>query len=466
MGKGKLGRRGRVFQDLFGPDFNPVQLLIVAVDVAKTQPKAAAFDYFGAPLGESFFFTPDHRGVEKVCAMADEIANRTGKRFMVFGIENTGHYQEPIVAGLREHKRLVMPVNAITTREERKSLLDYSKTDDLDLYAIAAAVAGGKVTFGQPPEGCQARLRFLTRTRRRCVLERAKALTDLHTLLDHFWPALQGVPEVVDGKPKLSPIFELKSHQALAFLRQVKTPAQALALGPEGLTRLSRETHLRLGRHQINLILQAAALAPKTDESLLALYVEQMDNLLDKTESLGKRIEQLEIQSEEILVDTPGVLLLSTPGIGLVTAAEFMAEVGLAVHRYPSASAIIKLAGTNPVPDESGKRRGRMRISRQGNPHLRELVFTMGRNLSELYPNPYFEAFRARLAHLTTNQKRIAVGNKFIRVAYAMLTKTELFAPKTWQGPPLTDDPLRKLKPENRPRAKVTLERLLRKEQP
>ncbi|MCL6614427.1 MAG: IS110 family transposase [Firmicutes bacterium] len=464
MGKGKLGRRGRVFQELFGPDFNPVQLIVIAIDVAKTRPKAAAFDYFGVPLGESFFFTPDQRGIEKVCATADEIANKAGKRFMVFGLENTGHYQEPIVAGLREHNRLVMPINAITTHEERKSLLDYSKTDDLDLYAIAAAVTGGKVTFGRPPEGVQARLRFLTRTRRSCVLERAKAFTDLHTLLDHFWPALQGVPEVVDGKPKLSTIFDLKSDQALAFLRQVKTPAQALALGAEGLARLSLDKRLRLGRRRIGLILQAAELAAKTDESLLALYVEQLDNLLDKIESLGKRIEQLEDQSEEILADTPGVLLLSTPGVGRVTAAEFMAEVGLAIDAYPSASAIIKLAGTNPVPAESGTRRGRMRISKQGNPHLREIVFTIGRNLTELNPNPYFAAFRARLTRLTTNQQRIAVGNKFARVAYAMLTKAELFAPRTWQGPPLANNPLCKLKPQNRAKAQATLERLLRKE--
>lgn len=463
MGKDKLGRRGRVFQELFGPDFNPVQLMVIAIDVAKTQPKTAAFDYFGTRLGESFFFTPDERGVEKVCAMADEIANRTGKRFVVFGLENTGHYQEPIVTGLRNRHRSVMPINAITTHEERKALLDYSKTDDLDLHAIAAAVTGGKVTFGRPPEGLQAQLRFLTRTRRSCVSERAKAFIDLHTLLDHFWPVLQGVPELVDGKPKLNPVFDLKSDQAITFLQEVKTPAQALALGVEGLARLAREKHLRIGRRRIRLILQAAELAPKTDEALLTLYVEQLNNLLDKIEGLTKRIEQLETQSEEILADTPGVLLLSTPGVGLVTAAEFMAEVGLAIHSYPSAAAIIKLAGTNPVPVESGTRRGPMRISRQGNPRLRELVFTIGKNLTELNSNPYFMTFRARLARLTVNQQRIAVGNKFIRVAYAMLTKAELFAPKTWQGPPLTDDPLRKLKPQNRPKAQATLERLLRK---
>ena len=464
MGKGKLGRRGRLFQDSFGQDFNPAQLTIVAIDVAKTQPKAAIFDYFGTPLCESFFFTPDHRGVEKIRNMADEIANKAGKRFTVFGIENTGHYQEPIVAGLRERNCLVMPINAITTHEERKALLDYSKTDDLDLYAIASAVAGGKVTLGKPPQGCQAQLRFLTRTRRSHVLERAKAYTDLHTLLDHFWPALQGIPEVADGKPKLSPIFDLKSDQALAFLRHVKTPAQALELGAEGLAKLSRDKGLRLGQRRIGLILQAAELAAKTDAPLLALYIEQLDNLLNKIGSLGERIGRLESQSEEILADTPGVLLLSAPGIGQVTAAEFMAEAGLAIHGYPSASAVIKLAGTNPVPDNSGKHCGRMRISKQGSPHLRELVYTIGKNLSELHPNPYFNAFRERLVGLTTNQKRIAVGNKFIRVAYAMLTRGEIFSPKTWLGPPLAVDPLRKLEPKNRAKAKATLARLLRKE--
>lgn len=161
---------------------------------------------------------------------------------------------------------------------------------------------------------------------------------------------------------------------------------------------------------------------------------------------------------ETILVRTRGVLLLSTGQIGVVTAAEFMAEVGLKINDYSSGSAVIKLAGTNPVPDESAGHKGQMKISHQGSPWLREVVYTIGTNLSEgRYTNPYFVKFRTQLSCRFTKQKRIAVGNKYVRVAFAMLTKGELFNPETWSGPCLTVDPLHKLRASNREIARQTM---------
>jgi hypothetical protein len=69
MGKSKLGLRGQLFQNL-GEGFEPNQLLILAIDSAKYQPKAAVFTYFGEMVHNSFFFTPDRRGVEELCKVA------------------------------------------------------------------------------------------------------------------------------------------------------------------------------------------------------------------------------------------------------------------------------------------------------------------------------------------------------------------------------------------------------------
>jgi transposase len=459
MGKGKLGLRGRLFHDILGEGFSPEQLLIMAIDTAKFQPKTAIFSYFGEMLHNSFFFTPDRYGIDELCKTAEKVLRDTKKQKLIFGVENTGHYHEIIVRLLKERNQIVMLINANTTAQERKSLLDYSKNDDLDLYAIASAIAGGKVIYNQGNSDHQAKLQFLTRTRRTLVRERSLALITIRTILDHYWPQLQGVVKVINSKPTIEKVFEdLSVPMFISFLRLLPTPADVLALGTDGLLEFSHKHQLRLGINRVDLIMQASRLAEPVSENLLQLYVQYVKELLDDLERLNRRIESFEEQMEALLVRTRGILLLSTGQIGVVTAAEFMSEVGLKIDKYSSSLAVIKLAGTNPVPDESAGHKGQMKISDQGNPWFREVVYTIGKNLSEgRYTNPYFAKFRNQLSCRFPKQKRIAVGNKFIRVAFAMLTKGEQFNPETWDGPCLTVDPLRKLRAINREVASQTM---------
>jgi transposase len=461
MGKARLGQRGRLFKNLFGEDFEPRSILIAVIDTSKTEPKFRMFDYFVEPFGESFFFTPDERGVTQVIEAVTETVKQTGKKHVIYGIENTGHYHQPIMSLLQSKGKKTFLINSVTTNEERKSILDYSKTDDIDLYAIAAAVAGGKVMTQVTPSLNEQELQFLTRTRRTLVRERSKYYTMLHTLLDHYWPYIQGIPEVNDGKPTLLRIFsDTWNELAINFLSHVNSPNQALELGEAGLRKLSKTEKMSLGKRRIALILKSAELAPKVNEVILKRYIEHLQVLLGNITRLSEQIASIEYRSEEIIADSPGVLLLSIPYIGLVTATEWMAEIGFKLSQFSSAAAVIKMAGTNPVPNESAKHRGQMKISKQGNKYFRASNYLIGKNLIQGKGNAYFKAFAERLKGKHFKAIRIAVGNKFIRVAFAMLTQHKLFAPPGW-GSDLAMDPLQKIRPEFREKARKTLARLL-----
>lgn len=461
MGKSRLERRGKLFFDLFGENFSPHEIAITAIDVGKTHTVAGVFGYFGEVLHDSFLLTPDRRGVDLLCRVAEETAARCGRKHIVYSFEHTGHYHEPVVALLRERNCTVLPLNAVTTKKEKESDLDRSKTDEIDIHYIAAAVSAGKVVTDRPLRPEEEELRYVSRHRRRLVQRRANAFVELHVLIDHYWPAFQGLPEVVDGKAHVERIFaKTWPERALKFLKHVSTPAEALALGEAGLSELSRRERLALGTRRIRLILRAAELAPKVPESLLEQYVEQLRSALDAIEKLNVHIEALEDRCQELLVNTRGVLLLTMPQVGAVTAAEYMAEIGFLVPSLHSASAVIKLAGTNPLPHQSGNRRWMRKISKQGVAHYRTLTWQLGDNLYYGKGNPYFQVFGRRLTHLKPKQLRIAVGNKAHRVIFAMLKNGEVFAPKTWTGPSLTMNPLRKLKPCYQERAREQLLRL------
>ena len=66
--------------------------------------------------------------------------------------------------------------------------------------------------------------------------------------------------------------------------------------------------------------------------------------------------------------------MLSVPGVGLVTVAGFLAEVG-DLAGYDNPRQIQKLAGLNLKENSSGKHKGRTTISKRGRPKLRSLLF-------------------------------------------------------------------------------------------
>lgn len=96
---------------------------------------------------------------------------------------------------------------------------------------------------------------------------------------------------------------------------------------------------------------------------------EHLDFLSRQIGEVEAEIESLSHKSTEL---APAMeLLTSIPGIGPLTAACFLAEVG-DIHRFGHVNDLIAFAGLNPTQHESGTSvRRRQQISKVGNRHLR-----------------------------------------------------------------------------------------------
>ncbi len=66
--------------------------------------------------------------------------------------------------------------------------------------------------------------------------------------------------------------------------------------------------------------------------------------------------------------------LLAIKGVGVITVAGFIAEVG-DIRRFKSPKQIQKYAGLELVENSSGKHKGRSRISKRGRQKLRRILF-------------------------------------------------------------------------------------------
>lgn len=163
---------------------------------------------------------------------------------------------------------------------------------------------------------------------------------------------------------------------------------------------------------------------------------------------LDNQREELEKEIEALFLETDGAIILSVPGVGVISGAELYAEMG-DITKFDHAGQLIKMAGTNPIVKQSGDRKpAYYAISKQGRKSFRNAVYQIGRSLSVNNPDmeEKYNALKERGKH--AKQAYIALGNRMIRLAFSMIKHQALY--KTNQSNyTLVDQITRKLRPEN-----------------
>jgi transposase len=424
------GKKGSQFSSQLR-GVNLERVLIVAIDAAKYFQKALLCNYFGDVIEKPFFFGVNQEGMDLLCKKIINAKKKIQSERVFIGVEATGHYYEDIVRELGKRGLKVTIINAATTYEERSSALNWSKTDDLDLYAIAHALIQNKGMENKLPEGDYRQLMVITRARRNEVRKRAKVKVQIRTLMDQIWRDYQGYVEIKNNKPKKTHIFsDLWGKSSLFFMEYYPHPSDILAVGSDSLREAARVRKIRVSSTTIQTLMhvaQASIVKPKKEIKAELLLLKMA---IQDLKRLNENINLLEKEIEQILLQTDGRLLLGVQGIGVVTAAEFYSELGDISH-YDHAGQLIKKAGTNPIIIQSGGAKGFYgRISKQGNAHLRFMVYTVGKSLAQHNPDlrPYYEKLKERGKH--ARKAFIALGNKFIRIAFSMLKQKKPYESK------------------------------------
>lgn len=148
---------------------------------------------------------------------------------------------------------------------------------------------------------------------------------------------------------------------------------------------------------------------------------------------LDQEITQIEQEIADFVDSQPALgedvqLLLSIPGIGLLTAVRFLAEVE--VSRFRQASQVAAYAGLVPREFSSGSSvHKQARLSKLGNRHLRNAFYMPA--LSAQRFNPLVLALAQRLAERGKAKMTIvgAVMRKLIHLAFGVLKTRTPFNP-------------------------------------
>ena len=142
----------------------------------------------------------------------------------------------------------------------------------------------------------------------------------------------------------------------------------------------------------------------------------------DILELVNKQLEEIKERMGNILADLDiGKYLLSVNGLGVVTVAMLLGEIGDPL-RFDDAKQISRLAGYNLIEDSSGKNKSGTAISKRGRKNLRRVLYqislTMVATNSEM--KKLYHYLKTRKENpLKKMQALVVIGKKVLSLIYA-----------------------------------------------
>lgn len=146
------------------------------------------------------------------------------------------------------------------------------------------------------------------------------------------------------------------------------------------------------------------------------------------------RISNLDVQIAEMLKQDPDVKrLLTIPGVGKNMVSAILPA--LRAIKFHSKYAMDSYLGIDLIPNDSGPRKGRKRMSKQGDKYARRMLFMSGLAATKSKAwNPYYSSLLAD-KKLQKIQAVNALGRKILHTVYGVYTtKTEFDPAKLTPG--------------------------------
>ena len=390
--------------------------MVVGIDVGSVKHYFRAFNWRGIELTKKPIpFSNSMEGFTAFSAEVVRLMEQNGLEEAMVGFEPTGHYWFNLgqfLSGKNIKFVMVNPLHVNKTKELDDN--SPSKNDCKDPRVIANLVREGRYFFTYMPTGVFAELRNASNRRFVLTEELIRTKNRLQKWIAVYFPEYKGIYTHIDAKG------------GMLVLKTAPTPEEIIKLGVDGVIQIWKEAKLRGNGHKkAMLIVNAASQSIGLTEGLEEARMEIQD-LIEDYELQMKRLEKVNSLIENLCKQIKYVdKLLEIKGIGIITVAGFIAEVG-DITRFNNAKELQKLAGLELVADSSGKHNGKTRISKRGRKRLRYLlvqaaVSVIGKNDEFRQIHEYYTTRKNN--PLKKMQSLIAVACKLIRVFYVILTK-------------------------------------------
>jgi transposase len=358
-------------------------MLFCGIDVAKHKHAVLVVDDKGQIIQSAFSIDNNRAGFEQLAAALTALPDP-----VTVGLEATGHYWLALYDDLAQQGYPVTVINPLQVAAYRRSGIRKIKTDSTDAFWIAdfLRIANLRPTEQGLPIILQ--LRELSRFRFWLTDQIGDCKRKILCILDRVFPEYETL---------FSSVF-LKSSRAL--LKEAVSAQEIADFDLVELTDLLRNASRgRFGQPKAEAIQNAARQSVGVGFLVDAVRV-QMQCLLQQIDLLQEQVAQLDTALAELMDQIPQYIT-SIPGIGPVTGAAILGEIG-DVHRFDSVEKLVAYAGIDPTVYQTGQfQASQAHMSKRGSPYLRHALWLAATVAVRFDPelNAYYEAKRKEGKH-------------------------------------------------------------------
>ncbi len=375
----------------------------IGLDWADTHHDVEVMDQEGKRVGARRF-AHSHEGLN---ALKEFVLSRAPSPEQLACIVETNHGL--LITFLLEAGIPVYPVNPKVANQLRKAA--GAKTDRIDAHLLAKM---GRFDLAElrrlePDSPKVAELKTLTRDQDALVQMQTRLVNQLTACLKEYYPTA------------LKLFGKLQQRSTLVFLQTYPTPQAVQAASQEEILatlRMGKHTHPKqvactIFQEVHRPQLQASEIIVRTKSRLMLSLVKQLLVIIEEIAHYDKEIKTL------FLTHPDQPLWSSLPGAGKRLAPRLLAEWGDDRTRYTDANSVQTLAGTAPVPFQSGnfaKAHKRFACLKP----LRNVLhqFAWQSTQQEVWARDYYQ--RKRAEGKSHSMAVRALANVWVRIIYRM----------------------------------------------
>lgn len=400
----------------------PEHFGIVSVDCAKARSKWMLCDFYGNILIPPTVVEHNRADLDAAVAQLRQALQTHAIHDLLVAVERTGRYHRPVQRAFAAAGFEVRIVHPFATKQFRQPSDPGYKTDDTDLAAIHRAAVNGFALIETELDEAWKTLQLLIRHRRDLVFKMSLVCCQVR---EHLEAAFPGFATCFDKLWKSACAWHLVHHFA--------SPQDIAAAGLARLCRSLDDAKVRYQCPTVQRVLDWATSAAAPD--LAAAQHRAITLALNDDRSRkNQEIVALERQIAARLVHTPYILLLSFPGINVVSAADYAGAMG-PMANYANHRCITGRAGLRPCRYQSDQvDHANGPLVHNCNRKLRAAILGIAANL--ICCNHHFNILGHHLktAGKDARDVRICVADRFCRISFHMVAGHQVFDHPGLQG--------------------------------
>ena len=332
-------------------------------------------------------------------------------------VESTGIYHINFVSFLIENNINVKIINPKVI----KRFIDYyystnpSKNDKKDAFAIALFGIKNPEIINNTNTSIPTSLKMIAREIESLSHQKAVIKTKIKSHLNILFPELEHNVDIF-RKSILNILLKFPSAKKIAVVSVEEIQSIIDSANHTGKkVKFNADTIINLAKNSI----------ASSNEGIEIALVNYINQLFIIENSINKLSKFLQKEAECYFKDDINIIS-SIDGISEKTACKIISEIE-DINKFENFKKLIKFIGTDPVVKQSGNFKINKSISKQGNPHLRYILFQA--TIGVITHNDIFKNyFKKKKSQLNSFKKAvIATLNKLVRVIFGMLKSRKKF---------------------------------------